>query len=760
MSIGFLNAAMLAGLLAVGLPVLAHLLSKRRYNVEYWGAMQFLRLGHKTRRRIRFQDLLLLLLRMGVLACLAFALARPWGQGGVFGSLADSVSRDVVFVLDGSGSMDWRGGEQTPHQRAIQWVHTALEELHPGDTVALIDARSSNRKLIHPPTSDFAKVRRHLEEIPAPAGSSNLTSAVLESIQILSATANVSREVIVLTDFQAFPWKTEDQLVWDRIDDLREEHAIAPSISVVDLSDADREVSNLSVDRIDLSREMTVPGFPIRLQAKIRQTGGVTAEQEVSLKINGQRSNELTRFVNLLPNGEAMVDFTHVFTQNGHYVVTVSVGEDDLPNDNLSNAVVVVEDGIPVMLVDGDQQQDETKSDAFFLSAAFASSGDQSLWIRATHITPRQLNAATLDKNRVVFLCNVSRLNPQQQADLLNFVNNGGGLVVAPGDRLDSQYWNELQIEEGAWFLPAEFVAIESEAEGTDEQVTIDSDSLKAPWLERFDAENGVDLTAARFSSWWALKRFENRPLIDLAANDQAEGGGEFNGTANQTTSVVARLSNQRPLMMASKFGNGTIITMSTPLDADWSTLPARTDFVPFVHELVFQIADLETRHNVEVGGSLRLQLKEDERPRDFVVSGPLDSEASPILKRSGRKSFAVFTETTIAGVYHFEKQHERQATPIPYAVTDDPTESNLTPLDELGWETIAGDERISSIESMSELTARNQGTFARTELWWLLMCFILVMLVGEVLLTRRMLQGGHDDLIDDRDDIADFESA
>ncbi|MCA9081308.1 MAG: BatA domain-containing protein, partial [Planctomycetaceae bacterium] len=96
MTFGLLNFAMLAGLLALALPIIAHLLSKRKFDVVEWGAMQFLELGRKTRRKIRLQDILLLLIRMSLIGLVVLALARPWGQGGLFGTISDGVSRDVM----------------------------------------------------------------------------------------------------------------------------------------------------------------------------------------------------------------------------------------------------------------------------------------------------------------------------------------------------------------------------------------------------------------------------------------------------------------------------------------------------------------------------------------------------------------------------------------------------------------------------------------------------------------------------------------
>ena len=78
MSWGVLNAAMLLGLLGASVPVIIHFLNRRRDQVVDWGAMQFLELGKRARQKIRLTELLLMLARMGLLAVVALAMARPF----------------------------------------------------------------------------------------------------------------------------------------------------------------------------------------------------------------------------------------------------------------------------------------------------------------------------------------------------------------------------------------------------------------------------------------------------------------------------------------------------------------------------------------------------------------------------------------------------------------------------------------------------------------------------------------------------------
>src|SRR4051794_22298929 len=102
---------MLVGLVGAALPVAIHLLNRRRDPVVDWGAMQFLEIGRRARQRLRLTELLLMLARVGLLAAVALALARPFlapspsMQGGTAPAgllAAGRPARDVVLVLDGS----------------------------------------------------------------------------------------------------------------------------------------------------------------------------------------------------------------------------------------------------------------------------------------------------------------------------------------------------------------------------------------------------------------------------------------------------------------------------------------------------------------------------------------------------------------------------------------------------------------------------------------------------------------------------------
>src|SRR5215468_11004674 len=102
MPFGVLNVLMLAGLAGVAIPVIIHLLNRRRFNVVDWGAMQFLQISEATRRRIMVEEILLMLLRMGLIAVFVMAVALPVIPSAAVARFVGGGDRDVVLIFDGS----------------------------------------------------------------------------------------------------------------------------------------------------------------------------------------------------------------------------------------------------------------------------------------------------------------------------------------------------------------------------------------------------------------------------------------------------------------------------------------------------------------------------------------------------------------------------------------------------------------------------------------------------------------------------------
>ncbi|MFO1092985.1 MAG: hypothetical protein U0992_06690 [Planctomycetaceae bacterium] len=198
--------------------------------------------------------------------------------------------------------------------------------------------------------------------------------------------------------------------------------------------------------------------------------------------------------------------------------MTVAIEPDELPGDDRSTAAVLVERGLPVLLIDGDPQADPVRSETYFLQAAFTLADQQAPWVAAETKSWRDWKPADLKGRAAVFLCNVPHLDDEQRAALVRYVQDGGGLVIAPGDLAEPTAYAALAADQ---LLPYPLTEPKREQNYTLRPILVDSQSLEAGWLSRFRTDTGVDLTQTRFATWWGLtapRREQPHPTNDASA--------------------------------------------------------------------------------------------------------------------------------------------------------------------------------------------------------------------------------------------------
>ena len=116
-ALGFANAPLLYALAAAGVPVVIHLLNRRKYREVPWAAMRFLLAAiRKNRRRLRIEQWLLLAIRTLVVLLVVSAMAKPFLES--FGAVIAGQRTHKVIVLDGSLCMGYRSGESSRFDQA------------------------------------------------------------------------------------------------------------------------------------------------------------------------------------------------------------------------------------------------------------------------------------------------------------------------------------------------------------------------------------------------------------------------------------------------------------------------------------------------------------------------------------------------------------------------------------------------------------------------------------------------------------------
>ena len=120
----FLNTWMLLGLSAISIPILLHLLYRRRKRIIHFSTLRFLKdIETKSLHRIRWRQNLLLVLRCLAVLFIVLAFARP--TLNTFGGLQSR--HHAVILLDRSLSMQ-RDHVYTKAKAAVQNILSTLSD--------------------------------------------------------------------------------------------------------------------------------------------------------------------------------------------------------------------------------------------------------------------------------------------------------------------------------------------------------------------------------------------------------------------------------------------------------------------------------------------------------------------------------------------------------------------------------------------------------------------------------------------------------
>ena len=722
MPFGVLNAAMLVGLLGVAVPIVIHFLNRRRDVIVDWGAMQFLDIGRRARQKLRITELLLMLARMALLAIVAVAMARPfWGGSGTAGT-GGGPSRDVVIVLDASSSMNRSVGETTPKAQAIAAAKRLVADLKPGDSVALLVASDRVKPLINPPTFDFAKVDTALAALakpgtPAPH-SSDIPAALAEAFRILERTQNPSRDVVVLTDDQRVAWRPGETGRWGLLRDLHKRLPVAPRVWSLAFGKGEKATApNGGLGPIAVSRALVTPALPVTVTTEVRNDGPGPLTRSAELLIDGRPSAEPSQTVGpLAEGGRSPLAFKTKLPAAGSHLLTVRLtgGDDPLADDDEVSIAVDVAQALPVLIIDGEPGREPFSCEADFVRAALAPAGDDAPRAKATVVTPDKFKTATLQGQSVLILLNVERLDLDQAAAVSRFVEAGGGVLAALGDRADVAHYN------GLGWLPAT-IGIRTGDFAAKKAVAHPSPaSFSGPVLPPFAQGDSPALAGADLFAYFRLE-----PLVGA--------------------SVSARLDTSEPWAVEKSQGKGRVLLLAGPLDAEGGTLPVNPDFVPLIHEWTFHLAGGIEPRAVKPGEPLVFEL--NPLPEANVTSLPIQTPggvmAKAIVTRNAGVAKARFDDTNESGIYRLILPNPpggtAYATVLPDAREFEPEVLDHAEAARLaeGWPL-----RFETDPSKLSLNVLAAGSSPRRELWRFLVLAALAGLCVEIYLTRKLVRG------------------
>ena len=680
---------------AISIPVLIHLLNRRRYRRVPWAAMRFLKISvDQNQRRMRLEDWILLLLRCAVVALLASLLARPVLEGvsGVPGSKVAA-----AIIVDNSASMGSQEGGVTRLALAREAAHEILSGLPQGSPVVVGDVFRA-----HEASADHEFARARIDAITQTERHADLILATKEAIGALDGQAVVDRELYVITDGHAEEWGSLAAL-GGRFSD------ITAGVRVQLITVGSSLNANLGISRLTPAAALPAVDQPFRIDVDVTNFGEAPVIRvPVKVLVDGQASGNPWIIEELGPGRSETATLYTALPGPGYHRVTVALEGDKAPFDDRQTVVMRARDEVNVLLVDGEPGAEDRDSETFFLREALAPVPPperSSYPVKPRVVSGSNLEAEALDRYEAVVLANVADVSLAFADRLARFVEKGGGLVVFPGGNFRPESYNALLYRRHG-LLPASFVPREGDiGPRTRSLIPAETNPLS---LER-DLLAGV--------------KFRQIQRLQL-------GEGDYR--------VNLRYDDGQPALVESNYGQGKVFVFTSSADLAWNDFAVRPAYVPFVSRVLGGIVpSRENNLNVAAGDPVRYRLDARLVGRDATVYELEDPESlGRLTELSGDDGVSLleFDRTDRAGPYQVTIAGEPE--PLLFSVRPSERESSVALL---GDEQLArlGDSvtisRWASNGKAASLEMDRQGA----ELWWPLLLVVIALAAVEMTLAQ-----------------------
>jgi hypothetical protein len=711
LNLTFLNGAFLFAALAALLPLLIHLISRRRVATVDFSSLRFLKeLERKRIRRVRLRQILLLIIRSLIILAAALALARPTLKGAL-GGAGGHARTSVAIILDDSASMSRGGDGGDLLSEVVDAAGEIAGLLDEGDQAFLVTASAPARAVLSQGTFSPDVLLESLSTIEAGPKATDYERALDIATGLLAESRNLNRELYLLGDLQRAGWVhapvepgpgpideggRDDE---SGRDGPADPGADAPRAYVMSVAGP---TANLGISSVAVERKYGGAGGLFSVSAQVANHGRRSGEVLVKLFIDGEQAGQAG--VDAGRGGSATARFAVTVDETEWHEGWVELPPDAMETDNRRYFVIPASRTTEVLVVRPDSGEELDEADFIERALDPTESGERfSVSVVSRDELPRQDD----DRFPVVVLADVGMLDDSSVTWLSRHIDEGGGALIVLGNRTDIRFWN-------AGLLP-ELAGMEIRA-----PVERSGGVRIKPALQGHPLLDGLVFGERLVDDIAVRRAFETRP-------DGVEEVLELPG-------IGPALTFNRP---AGAVGApGEVATLTTGIDPSWSDLPRSGFIVPVLHRLVERLSRTSSGPAESVVGE-DLVARLSEIPVGRVEAESPSGRTVTAQVRQGRGPAAVVERADEPGAYRFRADGRTVALG---AVNADPRESDLAPADRAEVEERLGLSSVTFVDRDARLEdVVLQARYGR-ELWRAFLYVALVLLALEMYLARPRL--------------------
>ena len=577
-------------------------------------------------------------------------------------------NRLVLVVIDNSFSM--RAGTRLADARDAAMSVLAGK----GAARAQVAAFGSQLRLMTQPIQDQAALRAAVQAIEHGDGHGNF-GELSRAVRAMAESVHTPIEFHVFSDMQRGDLAAT-------FSDM----ALPANVQLVTHAVISKAQPNWTVEQVDAPGQVWgKDAKPVHVQAVIAGYGTPSAQRTVSLVVNGKTT--ATKPVTVPANGRATVDFPALEVPYGFSRCEIRIdAADGFQADDLRRFAVERSDPQKALLI---HNYTDTRS-PFYVGAALSAAAQSAFILESINVN--EAGDRKPSNYAFIVLSDVTTLPSILENALTEYVRSGGSILIATGTTAGSR--SQIPI------FGARVVETRDYNRVPDRFMTVGSSDSSYP-------------AVAKAEGWPGVKFFY---ALDVDPGDAR---------------VIVRLSDQTPLLLEKRIGEGRVVLLTSGLDNLTNDFPLNPAFVPFIEQTARYLAGSERQGGSRtVDAYLELRTAK-ERGQGVEVTDPEGKRPLTLGEAAAAQSF----QLTEAGYYQLRLADGRQNV---VGVNPDPKESNLDviPADVLAlWQGKGG-------QTSQDASAPGAATPHQTpeSLWWYVMLLLLLAAFAESVLASRYL--------------------
>jgi len=550
----FLNPIFLFALVAVGLPLVIHLLNLRKPKKVQFSTLAFFKELQKTTiRKIKIKRLLLLMLRLLAIACLAMVLARPFLPPSLSTGAVNNQPTLYAILLDNSISMNRIGSKGPLNDQANDLIQKILDVSGEKDRFII---QTTNGEPLNLSISSAGQVERKINDVKVTKTGSFITERLNGLLSALDTAPYQNKKLYIIDDRNP----ELKEVIEERADELSDD------IALTILNVEDVKVQNTFVSEIATSSSMVGKGIPFNVEVLVQNEGEVIAtNQFLTLTVGEETIGQYSLQID--PGVSQSFSFEINPDTEGSITGSAIIEGDDFTQDNEYFFSVQIPSKRDVLWITSESENPNAVSYTSVILDAQLEGNNQ---INYSKTTLNSLSNYSLEEFDALILEQLDEIPEFLFSDIQQFVQNGKGVVFFPSETANIQNYNDfLALFNAGDFagILGDYTSFNSIAKGS---VLLEDHPVFEGLFQR-DSDEELNFTVPDI--YYYLKLRTNNSGLGLN---------------------IIEMNNGDPLLREKKFGEGRVLLFTIGNNPGWSNFPVKAIYAPTYYRTILYAGSLE----------------------------------------------------------------------------------------------------------------------------------------------------------------------